>query len=162
MAGRQDLYVGKSGQMAVMAEFLMLGYNVAVPEVDVGDDILVIEDAKGAMYRVQVKTSNVRRLKGEAAFSARFQLPLKQLRRPIHPELYYVLTVRIEGGRWEFLVISRAELSRRHFRQNVGARRGQYASFVFTFREDSVDGYGFDFQEYRNHWTRYWTSVEHQ
>jgi len=27
--------------MAVMAEFLMRGYNVAIPEVDVGDDILV-------------------------------------------------------------------------------------------------------------------------
>ena len=32
-------FVGKAGQLAVMAEFLLRGYNVAMPEVDVGDDI---------------------------------------------------------------------------------------------------------------------------
>ena len=37
---RKSLYVGRSGQMAVMAEFLIRGYNVAVPEVDVGHDII--------------------------------------------------------------------------------------------------------------------------
>jgi hypothetical protein len=32
-------YVGKAGQLAVMGEFLLRGYNVAMPEVDVGDEI---------------------------------------------------------------------------------------------------------------------------
>lgn len=36
-----NLYVGRAGQMAVMSEFLVRGYNVAIPEVDVGDDIFV-------------------------------------------------------------------------------------------------------------------------
>lgn len=31
--------------MAVMAEFLMRGYNAAIPEVDIGDDILVVTDS---------------------------------------------------------------------------------------------------------------------
>ena len=38
---RQSLYSGRAGQMAVMAEFLIRGYNVAIPEVDVGDDIFL-------------------------------------------------------------------------------------------------------------------------
>ena len=29
---KQHLYTGKSGQLAVMAEFLSRGYNVAVPQ----------------------------------------------------------------------------------------------------------------------------------
>lgn len=35
-------YTGKSGQLAVMAEFLIRGYNVAMPEVDEGDDVFVV------------------------------------------------------------------------------------------------------------------------
>lgn len=31
--------------MAVMAEFLVRGYNVAIPEVDIGDDIFVVRDS---------------------------------------------------------------------------------------------------------------------
>lgn len=42
MPRRNHLYVGRAGQMAAMAEFLLRGYNVAVPEVDVGDDIFVV------------------------------------------------------------------------------------------------------------------------
>ena len=30
-------HLGKAGQLAAMAEFLLRGYNVAIPEVDVGD-----------------------------------------------------------------------------------------------------------------------------
>ena len=37
-------YVGKGGHLAVMGEFLLRGYNVAMPEVDVGDDIFVVHD----------------------------------------------------------------------------------------------------------------------
>jgi hypothetical protein len=37
----RENYVGRAGQLAVMAEFLLRGYNVAIPEVDEGDDIFV-------------------------------------------------------------------------------------------------------------------------
>ena len=40
-----------------MSYFLLRGWNVAVPEVDVGDDIFVVDDKKGVFYRIQVKTS---------------------------------------------------------------------------------------------------------
>nr|GFA88714.1 hypothetical protein [Tanacetum cinerariifolium] len=38
---RQHLYLGKAGQFAVMAGCLMRGFNVAIPEVDIGDDLFV-------------------------------------------------------------------------------------------------------------------------
>ncbi len=50
-------YIGKAGHLAVMAEFLMRGWNVAIPEVDTGDDIFVVQDENGTLRRVQVKTS---------------------------------------------------------------------------------------------------------
>jgi hypothetical protein len=58
MSGKQSLYVGRAGQMAVMAEFLWRGLNVAFPEVDVGDDVFVVKDETGELWRVQVKTAS--------------------------------------------------------------------------------------------------------
>ena len=34
MTKKFNLYVGKAGQLYVMSEFLMRGWNVAMPEVD--------------------------------------------------------------------------------------------------------------------------------
>lgn len=51
-----NLYLGRAGQMAVMAEFLVRGYNVAIPEVDIGDDIFVVRDDDGEYSRIQVKS----------------------------------------------------------------------------------------------------------
>ena len=42
-----------------MSELLARGYNVAVPEVDVGDDVLVIRDATQEVSRIQVKSSRL-------------------------------------------------------------------------------------------------------
>ena len=58
MSKLKNQYVGRSGHLAVMAEFLIRGYNTAIPEVDRGDDILVVEDAVGQIWRVQVKTGS--------------------------------------------------------------------------------------------------------
>ena len=63
MTKLQDLYTGCSGQSAVMSEFLIRGYNVAVPEVDIGDDLFVVHDIAGSFWRVQVKTANGKHLK---------------------------------------------------------------------------------------------------
>src|SRR4051794_38172880 len=54
----KDLFFGRGGEMVVMSEFLLRGYNVAVPEIDVGDDIYVVEDQNGNLRRVQVKSAN--------------------------------------------------------------------------------------------------------
>jgi hypothetical protein len=39
--------MGKAGQLAVMAEFALRGYNVAMPEIDIGDDIFAVNDDNG-------------------------------------------------------------------------------------------------------------------
>jgi hypothetical protein len=57
MKKNYHLYLGKAGHLTVMSEFLTCGWNVAIPEVDVGDDIFVVQDDNGTLRRVQVKTS---------------------------------------------------------------------------------------------------------
>ena len=42
MKKNYHLYLGKAGHLTVMSEFLTRGWNVAIPEVDVGDDILYL------------------------------------------------------------------------------------------------------------------------
>lgn len=37
MSGRREFYIGRSGQLVVLAEFLRRGYNAAIPEVDMGE-----------------------------------------------------------------------------------------------------------------------------
>ena len=52
-------YLGMAAHYAAMSEFLIRGYNVAIPAVDVGDDVLVIDDGQGTVSRVQVKMSDL-------------------------------------------------------------------------------------------------------
>ena len=77
MPGKRNLYVGRAGQMAVMAEFLWRGWNVAVPEVDVGEDIFVVKDESGDLWRVQVKTATAQ--PQWQGYSAQFSIALEQL-----------------------------------------------------------------------------------
>ena len=51
-------HLGTAGHYAAMSEFLYRGYNVAVPAVDLGDDVYVVEDQMGTMWRLQVKTTD--------------------------------------------------------------------------------------------------------
>src|SRR5688500_2505810 len=98
----KDSFVGKAGQLAVMAEFLLRGYNVAVPEVDVGDDILVVSNPVEVVWCVQVKTATeVRRGYG---YSGQFLIPLAQLRTPTGTPLFFVFALR-EDRDWEFAIL---------------------------------------------------------
>lgn len=71
-------YLGKAGHLNVMSEFLMFGWNVAIPEVDIGDDIFVVQDDNGTLRRVQVKTSTFTPRKD--SFSGQFSVSVKNLR----------------------------------------------------------------------------------
>ena len=75
----KESFVGRAGQLAVMAEFLLRGYNVAMPEVDVGDDIFVVHDRRGTLWRIQVKTALGK--PRSYGYSGQFAVGLKQLRR---------------------------------------------------------------------------------
>ncbi len=53
-------FFGRSGQLAVMSEFLHRRINVAIPEVDVGDDVFVVKGSDDTVTRVQVKGATAR------------------------------------------------------------------------------------------------------
>lgn len=98
MLRTKNLYVGRAGQMAVMAELLWRGWNVALPEVDVGDDVLVVKDDSGDLWRIQVKTATAQPQQG--GYSAQFRISLRQLRTSRTPDLVYVFAMRSSAG-WE-------------------------------------------------------------
>jgi hypothetical protein len=84
-SARNKLYRGSAGELAVMSELLWRGWNVAAPQVDVGDDIFVVEDEHGTFYRVQVKTALAD--EREYGVSGQFSLQRRHLERPRTPQL---------------------------------------------------------------------------
>src|SRR5262245_26715242 len=130
MSKKQNLYTGKSGQMAVMAEFLRRGYNVAIPEIDIGEDIFVVRDSDGDLSRVQVKAAIA---KGKKRVSGTFNVPLAQLRRLHEPELFYVFTLHHNGLWREFVVIPRDRLEALHDVDGVGHISGENLVLYFSF-----------------------------
>ena len=160
MSRRGNLYLGRAGQLTVMAEFLVRGWNVAVPEVDVGDDIFVIRDRDGRLFRIQVKTAAAKSRK--YGLSATFAVPAKQLFSPILPELTYVFVIRHEG-RWDsFLVVERKKLFEEHRRFNVGSRSSdEKVVFYIAISDEQATCSGRDFSDYLNNWTR-WQPIVHE
>lgn len=150
---RQNLYVGRAGQLAVMAELLLRGWNVALPEVDIGEDVFVIKDDNGDLSRVQVKTATAKAQRD--GYSAQFSVSLRQLRRPRTPDLVYIFAVR-NGEGWEpFVVIDRSALWEGHELHGVGSSNGESVVFRFVLSGPSLSCSGRDFRVYRNDWSRW-------
>jgi hypothetical protein len=153
-AGVLASFTGSSGQMAVMAEFLHRGINVAVPVVDAGDDVFVVRHDEETVTRVQVKTANG---DGDAvSYSAQFSLPLAQLNRVEPPALVYVFAVR-HLGRWlDFVVIRRPTLQQIRADFEVGStfqkKNKEYLNLTLSFTADDVRNKGASFKKYRNAW----------
>jgi hypothetical protein len=112
-------HLGMAGHHAAMSEFLYRGYNVAVPAVDVGDDVYVVEDRQGAMWRLQVKTSD----QPESNLGT-YQLSRRQLREVKENELFFMF-MRRWGGRWRFILIARDQLADIRSRFEQQARTGR-------------------------------------
>jgi hypothetical protein len=125
----QSGYVGKAGHLAAMAEFLLRRYNVAMPEVDVGDDIFVVEARTGRLWRIQVKTAIGKRRR--YGYSGKFAVSLAQLNTLKTPDLFFVFVLRV-GDRWEFVILPRETLKDLH----EGPRIGNVAAgdLVLNFR----------------------------
>ncbi len=105
---RRDLFTRRSGQLALMSEFLIRGINVAIPEVNVGDDIVVVRDDNDVISRIQVKTANAKPHANPANFTATFSVPLLQLEAG-PPHLVYGFIVR-RRSRWEEYIIIRRSI----------------------------------------------------
>lgn len=102
---RDSLYLGKAGEFHVMADFLLRGYNVAVPEVDIGNDVLVVRDENNDLKRVQVKTAQL-----DSAMCAQFAVPRAQLESADPVALWYVFVTRSNGVWLPSILISRSDL----------------------------------------------------
>jgi len=147
-----SLHVGKAGQLAAMAEFPLRGYNVAMPEVDTGDDIFVVNDPTGEFWRIQVKTALG--VPHDYGFSGRFAIDLTQLTVQKTPDLYYVLALR-QLAHWEFVVLSRATLRREYVRYHVGVVSQENLVLNLRCHEQVVLCSGRDWQRFRNNWSRW-------
>ena len=106
---RQNPYIGKAGQLAVMSELALLGYNVSLPECDVGDDIFVVNDHTGELWRLQVKSATEQKERQHQVIIDEKQIQTKP--KGESPDLYFVFALRRrEEKRWRFLVIPREKL----------------------------------------------------
>ncbi len=133
MAGKN--YVGKAGHLAVMAEFLLRGYNVAMPEVDVGDDIFVVHDKEGRLWRIQVKTAIAKR-RGYG-FSGKFAVSWEQIQIEKQPDLFYVFALRADAM-WEYVIIPRAVLHQLQVTERIAPNVGNKVILTFRFSETAV------------------------
>lgn len=110
---KQRSHFGMAGHYAAMSEFLLRGWNVAVPCVDHGDDVLVLDDDAGNVWRVQVKTGDGEDARADSAVPfkkvTQYNLSRRQLVTVKPVELHYMLMANWER-RWHFILIRREEL----------------------------------------------------
>lgn len=93
-----------------MAELSLLGYMVALPEIDKGDDIFVVNEHTGQLWRLQVKGST------EQKRDRNYQpiVDEKQITTGSNPDRYFIFALRREMEKqWRFVVISRQKLKDR-------------------------------------------------
>jgi hypothetical protein len=134
---------------------------VAIPEVDVGDDIFVVKGLSPQVIRIQVKGATAK--EQQNSHFVLINIPSDQLKIPQdNPTLVYAFPIRRgsnRDGRWsDFLVIRRGALFAR-FDENAGAeyvdRNGKlYVQFRIVLTADTAMSgpVKVDFQQYRNAW----------
>lgn len=114
MASEKRTHFGRAGEFFAMSEVLLRGWNVAVPVVDVGDDVFVIDDNDKTTLRVQVKSSWLE-VNDNKVRSAEFKLSRQQLRADLQVKLLYMFMIRdADQARWSFLVVPRDRLDEIH------------------------------------------------
>jgi hypothetical protein len=149
-----DAYTGRGGQMAVLAKLLLRRINVAVPEIDEGEDVLAFVVHEPEVTRIQVKTAVAELLKEEGRYAARVSVPLEQLRRSGLIDLYYVFAIRL-GDKWrDFIIISREELHHQNQVHGVGYvnRTSRELQLYLSFTPQTVLCSGQDWRRYREGW----------
>ncbi len=102
-------YIGKAGQLAVMAELAARGYNVAIPEMDIGDDVFTVNDKTGSLLRIQVKTSVGNYQARSSSYRCQFNVKEAHVQNEAGESTHYVFVGRC-GDRWKFCVLNKAVL----------------------------------------------------
>jgi len=133
-------YVGVAGHLAVMSEFAWRRYNVAIPEIDVGDDIFVMNDDTGGLWRVQVKTASGTRQKNSIRYL--FSASLTAINNTEQSlDIHFIFAMRDSAQRWRFARITRSELATYVRVNKIGTRNQRYGRsldlvLVFTLHDD--------------------------
>ena len=144
MKKNNHLYLGKAGYLTIMAEFLVRGWNVVKPKVDIGDGIFVVQDENRLLKCVQVMTSTSTSRKN--GFSAQFQVPLIQLTNA--NDLYYVFMVR-HNDRWTKPVIINQKFLLDYYQNSkIGTESNGNLNLYFSYSTDKVECSGFDLTKY--------------
>lgn len=153
MQSKSNLYVGRAGQLAVMGEFLLRGWNVALPEVDVGDDVFVVKDEGGDLSRIQVKTATSRA--SGKFYTAQFAIGLTQLKTPRAPDLTYVFAIR-HGSNWgPYLIIGRDTLRQEYELHRLGSASKKQLIIRLVYEHDRVRCGKRGLNAFRNDWSRW-------
>jgi hypothetical protein len=142
-----------------MANFLFRGYNAAIPEIDVGDDLFVVTDATGELFRIQVKSTIA---KGVNSRRGRFHVPCQQLKTAQSPDLYFVFAFHFDALWRTFIVISRESLTNLHTEREVGRRDESRGSVYFdvVVTDTTTTCNGVSLQECRDNWNP-WPIIAH-
>jgi hypothetical protein len=115
------LYTGRAGHLASMSECLSRGWNVAIPEVDIGEDIFVVEDETSLLVKVQVKTATGKKYK--KGFTAQFIIPKKQIDDTSIKgnDLRFVFVSRFNKMWHPFIILTRKELQDLYIYEHIGS-----------------------------------------
>jgi len=155
---KHNLYTGRSGQLAVMSIFLNWGFNAAIPEVDVGEDIFVVRDADGDLSRIQVKSAIGQ---GTNRRYAHYGVPLAQLQKPHQPGLFYVFAIHYDDLWRDFVVIGRQDLDGLRVNQGIGwLNQHNTLMLRLSFGPADVICQGHNLQPHRNAW-HHWPVIQH-
>lgn len=130
---------------------------MAIPEIDVGSDIFVVQDEESTLWRVQVKTATAT-VNRDRSVSARFNLPVGQLRKaPAVDDLIYSL-VCYHAGVWSaFINIPRIELD--DATAGMKPTDGEITPTLrLTHNQVMCNGGKVDLQRYRDFWG-YWPDL---
>ncbi|MBX9787433.1 MAG: hypothetical protein K2Y37_00830 [Pirellulales bacterium] len=116
-----------------MSELLARECNAAIPVVDIGTDVFAFRDSREDVARIQVKTAHARSYKREHGFTAKFNIPIKQLNRADPLPLYYALAVRLRSEWTCFVVIGRVNLQQL-WNQGLGSETAEELHLHLQFR----------------------------
>ncbi|MBI2257399.1 MAG: hypothetical protein HYU67_00695 [Flavobacteriia bacterium] len=151
MKKNYHLYLGKAGHLNVMSEFLIRGWNVAIPEVDIGDDIFVVQDENGTLRRVQVKSSSSTFRKNN--FSGQFKIPINQLKIVTNILVHYVFVVR-HKEQWTKPIVIRQDYLLDHFENdNLGSQHNGNLILYFSYSPQKIECSGVDLTKYESDFT---------
>ena len=113
-----NLQVGKAGEYMVASELLFRGFDISIPSVDSGTDLVAEKDRK--RFNIQVKTGNL--LQGGFY---QMSIGIKSFNRQSQSGMFYVFVMR-DGESKRCVVLSSGDIERMVDQGTVKKSAGKY------------------------------------